>query len=97
MDEQLGVVVAAIRDNLSAFGRHPYRAVNRAAATAALCRDLSVEEAEARQLCRAAVEQHLGGYIESRISTGGMRGRLGPRRAFSESWWVNMAAIVEFA
>jgi len=97
MDEKLGAAVEAIKGNLSAFSHHPYRAVNNTAATAALCRSLSVEEGEARQLCRAALEQHLGGYIESRVSTEGMRGGIRPRRVVNESWWVNTAALAAVA
>lgn len=93
MDEKLAVAVEAIRASMSAYGHHPYRAVNHVAATAALCRSLSVEEGEARWLCREAVEKHLGGYIESRVSTGGMRGGLRPRRVVNESWWVDTALL----
>jgi hypothetical protein len=93
MDEKQQAVVGAIRSNLSAFGRHSFRAVNSRAATAALRRVLPLEDDEARQLCRIAVEQHLGGYIEPRVRTGGLRGGRRPRRTVHETWWVDVAQV----
>jgi hypothetical protein len=89
VEEKLAAAVEAIEGNVSAFGRHPFRAVNSSAATAALRRVLQVEDGEARHLCRSVVEQNLGGYIEPRVSTGGLRGGQPPRRTFEETWWID--------
>ncbi|HET7508200.1 MAG TPA: hypothetical protein VFJ53_07555 [Solirubrobacterales bacterium] len=93
MDEKFAFAVEAIKSNLSPFAHHPYRAVNRSAAVAALLCVLQVEDSEAQELCRVAVERHLGGYIESKVITGGLRGGHPPRRTVQESWWVDASAV----
>lgn len=88
MDEREAAAVEAVKGSLSMFGQHPYRAVNDTVATDTLARRLDIEESEARQLCRAAVEQQLAGYVESGVRTGGLRaGR--QRRTPYETWWVH--------
>ena len=92
MNVELTAATEAVKSNLSAFGHHPYQAVNSALATGALCKNLGITEDEARPLCREAVEQHLGGYVERRVHTGGLRaGR--QRRTVNETWWIDRDAL----
>jgi hypothetical protein len=89
MDEKLAAAVEVVKDNLGAFGRHPYRVVNNTVATDTLTRKLGIEKGEARQLCRVAVEDRLEGYVERDVHTGGLRGGIPPRREVRETWWVH--------
>jgi len=93
MDAELAAATEAVKSNLSAFGHHPYQAVNDTSATGALCKSLGITEREARPLCREAVEQHLGGYIERKVHTGGLRAGRPPRRTVNETWWVDRGAL----
>jgi hypothetical protein len=88
MDEKQAAAVEVVKDNLSSFGHHPYRAVNNTVATDTLARRLGIEKGEAAQLCRVAVEQHLGGYVERDVHSGGLRGGM-PRSEVRETWWVH--------
>lgn len=89
----MSAAVEAVKENLSSFGKHPYRAVNDGAATSALARSLGINAIDARQLCRAAVERHLDGQVSRRTHIGGLRGGLPPRRTALEAWWVNRAKL----
>jgi len=89
--DDFAAAIEAVTENLSAFGGNGYRAANSSAAVAALCRDVGLEEGEAKRLGRQAVA-HLGGYVEQVVHTGGIAaGRR--RRHHREVWWVPSSAL----
>lgn len=94
MEKELSAAIEVIKSNLSSFGHHPFRAVNRTAATAALCRALQIDDSEAQQLCRSAIEQYLGGYIKPIVLSGGLRGGRSPRRTVQETWWIDTTVLL---
>lgn len=93
MDERQAAAVEVVKDNLGAFSNDPYQVVNDTVATDTLASRLGVEKGEARQLCRVAVEDHLGGYVERKAVRGGMRGPLMPKQDVRETWWVDRGKL----
>jgi len=84
----VAAAVEVVKNSLG-LSNPPYRVVNDTVATDTLASRLGVEKGEARQLCRVAVEQHLGGYVERKAVSGGLRGPLMPKQDVRETWWVD--------